>query len=373
MTQRDIGRIRICLAFAVIAILYGVFLIFPAMGLISDINLKFALRVVALALSVFVVAILDRNAAALLLPLATTLYFLWSGNQFLLNFTALLILGLLYRNIELTSFARILFNVVVAGIVLHALVLFLSEGSFDLVSVQGRERYYLAFSNPNTLAVTYFSAIAASLILLQYEKNTYLKLASCIVIIISLIVIYTSDSRTFIISTVILLMSSALLKALKPNRMFNFAVCFMPFILLSISLYTAVKVNDRLDQILSYRLLYAERYILSASGWDFLTGWASNTAHDVHNAYLLLLGAIGLPLTMAALGWMSWRLYTADFRALPFLCTTLIISAFESTPMRPEVPISMIFVYFLARGLGETKGQMSLNDRSIGSHQPSCF
>lgn len=217
-----------------------------------------------------------------------------------------------------------------------------------------RTRMTFGFKNVNgfTSVVSGFCL----LLMLPSDKKWIRYIAS---LVLTLVVFKYTDSRSLLVSTLffILISESAIFfNHLNLNRVSYIFCCVLILVPVMVSLSPGMLISQYpvLDVILSGRLSYLDAYYNTISPVSLIVG-GSEPANQmtVDNSFGLIVGAIGVPLflclTMVCLKMIKKLIDLAEFSKLAFLVSFWAYSFSESSMVRPESIICLVFWFLITQ------------------------
>lgn len=327
--------------------LYMGFILFTALKFVEGDNLQLFFRLAAMGLGLISIFFHRVNFSLFLFLVPGIVLYFINENPLVYNVLFLVVILQSLRGFEPRFMFLSLLLCSLLGVATHLYLYLTGQLSLEINVIGDRARYAMGFANPNLLALSYFSVAVNAIFVWNSTENRSLKILATFCAIASLPFIFYSDSRTFSAAICFLIMAGLLFKSKLAGKIIRPVVIALPFFGSFLTFYLTSGVDYSLDELLSSRPSYFKYYFDRASLWDFFVGWFLTSRDTVDNAYLLLLGAIGFPLALISCFWISRRMHQAFFYALPFLGAMLFISVFESVLIRPEIPVTILFLYFL--------------------------
>lgn len=215
-----------------------------------------------------------------------------------------------------------------------------------------RSRMTFGYRNVNS-----FAGIASGFCLLIMMTGRQAIARYAIALLVSYALYMDTDSRamltatlSFIVFTVIFLLARNLPRFLKA---FAGLMLITP-LLLSILASLVVSEAPLLDLVLSGRLTFVSMFFSEMPAYRFLIGGAEpSSGTTVDNSFALVAGAIGMPLLiyLAHITYQRVRrcVKEADFRVYSFLLAFWLYSFTESSMLRPESIVCIVFWVLVLR------------------------
>lgn len=250
-------------------------------------------------------------------------------------------------------------------------LIFLASGTLvqQFTSFEGRTRSALGFVNPNQLSVVYLSlAFMAIYLHLQFRR-----ISSMIILILTLAivlpVVIKSGSRTSLFSLGLVVFSYPVwflfLKVKYMRSIMGYLIALSPIFAAMITIYLAQNTNPLLNIVLSLRPAFFHQYLSQASIVDLIIGWAPATGQPIDNAFLILLSVAGAPIFIALIIYISVAFTRLEPIYLPLMFMMVFSSIFESFLLRPEIPLSSLFLLLILRQRS-SKADSNINNVSAG-------
>lgn len=219
---------------------------------------------------------------------------------FLLFNTLCVIPSLVQTNPERENILRIIYDIYFYTLLVIVIAsIFIFKDTYYIAIPSNRKRYVFYFRNPNSIAAFSFYGIILGLITF---KN---KIVNIIKILFLFIIIYLSDSRTALYTTLISIISYLLINRFKDKDKYEefkknmklLLLIFFPMMLISI-IYIMLKLDyDKIDILLSGRLNEIKKSFSNVKGLKYLFGYGfGQMPNNPHNAFLsvyLETGIIG--------------------------------------------------------------------------------
>lgn len=336
------------LVFLMVLSLHIGFMAFTALQIYDSSVLKIAIRIFAFALGLVVLSLARKDILFLFIWFFVFLcLYLFSENTLIFNFVFMVLFAYVASCFSVEDFPEIIFLVSIIGALVHAASYLTGHAGGDVVIVGDRFRMTLGFSNPNMLALNYYSMLLSGFFLLYFKRGKWSVFLFLLSVLISFPVIFVSDSRTFLFSIfvfIVLWMSIKMKSLVMLSRGF---VAILPFVGAAVSLVISGMNGGYLDEVLSNRPSFFYQYISRMDEIGLLFGWATSVDDTIDNAYLLLFGALGAVLMLFVLFFVGFKMLKVDRFYLPFLAAILVLSVFESALLRPEIPLALIFLILI--------------------------
>lgn len=362
-------RLQLILLYLMVAVLYANFLIFSGFRLIDNDGLQVALRFVALLIGMLSLSLARTDALLALAAVAGVVIYLVNHNPLALNIAAIVILSRIFRPHDLRDISILLFRCALIGPALHLMLYLMGMAALDASEVGGRVRHSLGFSNPNLMAIVYFSLASSAIISWKFIDGKYVRLVVAFLMAVSAVLIMYSGSRALMISLSVLTFATIFFKFGIVSRFGRYLVMALPLMGAALTGYLLSQSGTELDFLLSYRPYFFSNYYSRASLGDVLVGWPLGVVDTIDNGYLILLGAVGAPIFILFMLWIVMRIKSVQASYLPFIAIMLILSVFESVLIRPEIPVTMLFIYFVAaqRRLCSNGGWLPVRGQAFSS------
>lgn len=320
------------------------FVVFSALQVADSDVVKALFRIVSLSLGGLILLIFKKDIQVLLIAFfACFLIYNLNENVLIFNFIFIVFFVSVVSCFDVEDFAAIIFLVSILGCLIHVACYHLGYVSPEVTDFGGRIRLTLGFSNSNTLALSYYSLICSGAFFLYFKRNMWAVFLLFFSVLVAVPIIFVSDSRTFLFAIGLFFLLSILVKGKVILPFVRIFVSILPFLCMVISIGLGWFSSDDLNVVLSYRPSFFYNYLVRIDELSVWWGWFTSAEDTIDNAYLLLLGALGFPITFFLLFFLGFRIYNLDRDFLPFIATMLIISVFESVLFRPEIPVTLIF------------------------------
>lgn len=274
-----------------------------------------------------------------------------SRSPFGINIIFLLLIAASLHQLDRERLAYALLIPVAMAVVLHLVLLVSGVISTEVMQIAERERSSFGLLNPNQVSAIYFSFVGVSTFFhfLLRRRASFL-----LVIVANLIAFYIfieSDSRTSLIGAIVvaafLLMNNIFFK----KKVYVYAVYFFGYLAFIfsavITIYLTSYAGTELDVILSFRPYFFSEFLKEASAWDILIGWNDPNELSVDNLYLSLLSATGAIGFILISVFVTKKIIGMRLIFMPLVFAMIVTSIFESFLIRPEIPISVLFIVML--------------------------
>ena len=265
-------------------------------------------------------------------------------------------------------------DIAIAFIIPCALVvafhlIFLASGTLvqQFTSYGGRTRSALGFVNPNQLSIVYLSlAFMAIYLHLQFRRFSSMMIL-ILTLAIVLPVVLRSGSRTSLFSLGLVVsypMWFLFLKVKYLRSIIGYLIALSPILAALITFYLAQNSNPLLNLVLSLRPAFFQQYLNQASVVDLFIGWAPVMGQPIDNAFLILLSVVGAPIFVALIIYVSVAFNRLEPIYLPLVFMMVFSSVFESFLLRPEIPLSSLFLILILR---QQRPKNASNNNSLAS------
>lgn len=269
-----------------------------------------------------------------------------------LLFLCLTVLAFRKLNVDFiaASSAGLLAAAVIMSVVLIQLgwVINADDIAGDALELGGELRSRMTFGYRNVNA---FASIVGSfcLLFMLTGRRAFLRYA------VALLVSYTfysyTDSRGMLIATVSFVgFTGIFLLARKRRELLRLLAGIVLIVPLVLSILAPLVVTEipLLDLVLSGRLSFASSFFSDIPAYRLITGGTEPSSDTtVDNAFALLAGAMGVPLllylTYVTYQRLARSIDEGDFRVYSFLLAFWLYSFSESSMLRPESLICLIF------------------------------
>ncbi|MGO2476899.1 MAG: hypothetical protein ACTH7Q_00780 [Pseudoalteromonas sp.] len=311
-------------------------------------NLVMVSRIVVVAILIITFVTQKRAYSQYLLLMLTLSIFFISFNFIILNVLTLLFLSFNYRKLSIKFVISSLLFICVMSSLIHLLGYYVGFFNFTETNhFSGRVRETFGFSNPNQLAVFYFSnSILAFIYLKEYVvENFLIKVLVISFLLLSISVIIYSDSRTSLFGLLIFLF----VYIVRKKHHVKYLAALLPFSYLLFSLFSPVYNTPYMNDILSLRPSYFSMLLSDLSYVNYFVGFYEVDDIIIDNLYLVLLATFGLPFTFVLTLVGGYIITFVDCKFLPLIVALSTMSFFESFAIRPEVPITILLVMILTR------------------------
>lgn len=236
-------------------------------------------------------------------------------------------------------------------VVLHLLLLTSGVISTEVVHIAERERSSFGFPNPNQVSAIYFSFVAISTFshfVFRSRLSFLLMLAANLVAFYIFIV---SDSRTSLIGATLMAFFVLLNYFFSRNKIYKHLIYFFGSLAFissaALTIYLIGYAGTELDVILSFRPYFFSEYLNGVTFWNVILGWNDPNELAVDNLYLLLLSAVGAIGFILVAAFVTKKIIGMRIIFMPLIFSMILTSIFESFLIRPEIPISVLFVTML--------------------------
>lgn len=289
------------------------------------------------------------NRNVLFLMVFFLMYSLLMQSQVALNIFFLLLIYLSISRLSSKEIALALLIPVVVVVVIHLLFFFTGLIVDKVTDYGGRLRSTLGFSNPNQVSAIYLSLSFISLFYSMVYKTRKSFIFAIILTAFSIYVFLISNSRTSLVGVLVLLFLLGVgffgfrFKFYRKSLVF---IGFLsPFFMVFQTYYLAYYASPELDELFSYRLSGFYEFINNITVFELFAGWPDNEGVD--SLYLMLISGVGLVLFSFILFYVSFVALKIKYDYIPFFLVMLLISFAEAFLLRPEIPMSCLFVVIL--------------------------
>ncbi len=335
----------------VLSLLFIGYFLTTGTGLIEDPIFREIFRFASLALTVANILIFRQMRPSHIL-LASILILLFTINQSII-LANLLFLGLITISLMRLSARECAYAIIVPIailILLHVLTLNLGIISSQVNVFQGRTRSYLGFFNPNQASAFYLSLCFAALIFSKNTSKTWGKIAFLVSLGALFVVTQQTDTRTAMFAALIMVTIEVANYVFRNFTFYKGALrvsaLAAPITAAMATYFIATTNTYQMNDILSLRPYFFAEFLEGVGQAEILFGWHSYD-RGVDNALLMLLSSVGLFGALLILGWVSYRSALVDTRFLSAFLAIMLASTVESHLIRPEIPISVIFLQLL--------------------------
>lgn len=339
------------------------FILFTGLRLADSPMIQVFVRLLALIFGVGAIVLgSGRIVYVLISAVLGSVLLLLNSNYLVLNLIFMAVFVVAMGAVSMAGVSKAVLACSFLGAAIHLYFYLMGGVSSDELQVGDRVRMVMGFSNPNLLGLNYFSFLASALFFSFFNRGFFANVVLILALLVCVPIIYVSDSRTFLISAVVFIALSFLLKfrvGLVASRLFTVAMPLVGFI---VSLFIAYSSELWLDELFSSRPSFFYQYLSRVDDVGFFFGWPLLESDTVDNAYLLMVGAVGFPLSFMFFAWLSLRIYAVPFFRLPLVFVMLVVSVFESALIRPEVPVVLLFVaaVFLKEKVSSKKASVNV-------------
>ncbi|OEF81408.1 hypothetical protein [Vibrio breoganii] len=267
-------------------------------------------------------------------------------NLIYLNYIVILLLVLFFSSFNEVEVIECIFKISICLMIIHLTLYMVGFASEQIdANYIGRGRLTLGFSNPNQLAVYYFSIFSVVMLKLTNKSNlsVYYKSLLIFIAILCLYIIIVSDSRTSLIG--VFIVCSAYLY----NKLFGIGYKILTVSLISsivVTLLLPMFKSTSVDVILSFRPSIFYNVIKELDFYQILFGF--EYIEEVDNTYLIIFQSFGLIVGSILLFAIIKVLKLSPPYLNVIIVAVFIMSIFESFSIRPELPISMVFMLALS-------------------------
>lgn len=320
---------------------------------------KNVFRIIAGALALFNI-VKRRKIPPIILIGALLFLLLLMLNQNIIagNLLFLLTLVASLKNSPKHETALAFFIPCVLVVALHLLMLAAGSLTQLVTSYDGRTRSLLGFTNANQLAIVYLSLAFTAIFLHLQFRSFSSRIALIASLLIVLPVVLQSGSRTSLFSLALVVISYPawflFLKVKYLRSVIRHLGSLSPIFAALITLYLAQNTNPSLNLLLSLRPYFFHEFMSQATLFDLIFGWSPADGHQVDNTFLLLVSVTGFPIFALILVYITRALMRAEPIYLPLVFMMVFSSIFESFLLRPEIPLSALFL-LLVLGLNKSE------------------
>lgn len=241
------------------------------------------------------------------------------------------------------------------ALVVSVHLIFLTTGTItqQFTTFDGRTRSLLGFVNPNQLSIVYLSLAFTAIYLHLQFRSFKSMMALFLALLIVLPVVAQSGSRTSLFSLGLVVLSYPIwflfLKVKHLRSIIGYLGSFAPITAAIISFYLAQNTNPSLNMSLSLRPEFFHLFLSHATFIDLVFGWSPAMGQPIDNAFLLLLSVVGAPFFVAIIIYISIAFMRLESIYLPLAFMMIFSSIFESFLLRPEIPLSSLFLLLIIR------------------------
>lgn len=237
---------------------------------------------------------------------------------------------------------------------LHVVMLNSGMISSSATDFGGRSRTALGFTNANQVSILYASLAVLSLfahLLFRSRKSLFCAALS----FSAAFLVYTySDSRTtfmgLAILVAVLLSNFLFFRFVSYRSLLILLATLFPVIAAGATYYLTTTVDPALNLVLSLRPYFFYEFVRNVTWVEFLFGWPTEGS-GVDNLFLMLLSSLGAIGSAALLLGISAKIYRMKPIMVSIPIVLLALSVFESSLIRPEIPISPLFAYLMGTDL----------------------
>lgn len=264
------------------------------------------------------------------------------------------------------------------NVLLVFLMLFLMKlhivNNTGYVSSMGRLRYTLGFENPNVAALFYSSAVY--LLLVSQAKIKH------VIIIISFFaacaVYYYTDSRTSFLALLVFIFLEEIYRLLcrkdyeRAKRIYGKGAIIICDTLFALNLLSVFMIDKfmRFDKLLSFRISTFSKMIADAGWRGFFFG---GTYHTVDNFYYMLLFQYGIFIylftAVATHFAIKNMIKNEDIRYVALLVGMLLVAMMESSLIRPEILVTLVFWKVVLAGKTDLSKQSKYIRNTVNEKQ----
>lgn len=295
--------------------------------------------------------VLERTVSAEILTSLFFVVILYLINQsgFALNIIFLLVTAASMYRLSKRELAKVLLIPSLIVVFLHVILLSSGRISSQVYEVTDRARSTLGFANSNQVSIIYLSVAVLS----AYAHTQFRSKASACVLAaalaISFIVFGMTDTRTAMFSLFILIAFTTLSYFFGRFKYYKnyltMTATSLPLVASVATYYLATGVNPDVDILLSLRPTLFSSFVADVTLFDIIFGWPSESGVD--NLFLTLLSGVGIVGYVAIITFICIRLFKADKSICHLTIVLITASVFESFLIRPEIPMSALFVQIL--------------------------
>lgn len=334
--------------FGLVVLFIGYF-ITTGTGLIDSSTFKNVMRLVGLSLFLINIVLFKAVKINILMALTIMLMLVFiNNNAVAFNIIYLILIALSLRNLTKESIVTVL--LVSAFAVVFAHIFFLQAGYITDTTYEynNRSRSTLGFTNPNQVSAIYLSLTFISILSVKVFDKFKFKIISFLALTATLYVVSKTDSRTTLYALLFISLfeiNNFFFHSFKSyNKIISFAGLISPLVATVITIILTNLAGTELDQVLSYRPYFFHEFISEVTYVDLIIGWVPKDNAGVDSLFLTLLSGVGIAAYLIIIAFFSIKIFKLDAKYTSITITLIIVSIFESYLIRPELPISILFV-----------------------------
>jgi hypothetical protein len=337
---------------AALTVLYSGYLLTTGTGAIAGTAEKAIFRLLAVSLIILSIIMQGRVSLKYLLwmPLLLALLLL-NESPIAINAIFLILISFVFQRLSQHEVAVTLLIPTLVMVGLHLLLWGGGMATTVVTDFDGRVRSAVGFSNANQASVVYLSLVVAAL----FYKETYPTRTARILFVVSFLmasfIVTLTDSRTTMFSLGLLAalhLSGALLLRFQSYRVAIKALASIsPLIGCAVTYFVTTSQDQSLNIALSLRPEFFAEFVYGISATEFLFGWSRTDLIGVDNFFLMLLSGLGAAGSTLVIISMIALINRIQARHAPLIIVMMAASIFESFLLRPELPISAVFLQVL--------------------------
>lgn len=356
-----IESIKFKLTVLSICLLYFNFILTSGLNIIDNEAFKLFPRIIAATILIIIITKRENLLIKLICGLLFLFIFYFINDSIIIiNLSYILIITLTMKEFPKYIIFPALNKISLSGILLHIILILMGKIDTTVIDQQERIRFSLGFNNPNQLGLFYFSAICVSALSWCEKKTNYNLYIFIIISMLSSYFIFLSDSRTFLLSSILVI---GLVFANKINfnfRYINKFIFLIPIFGLIISLCLSSEFAQSFNDELSARPTIFSSFISNHTVLELMTGWIYDSTTGVDNSYLLIISALGFPIGIIFFLLISVKMRHQSSLQSYVVGIAFLLSSFESSIIRPEVPLT-ILVYSILFASNKSKQEKEIN------------
>ena len=366
MTERkgESSRMAFLINTVALSFLFIGYFLTTGTALIDSDLIKVGFRLISLALFLFAVLLVPRIRLSYLLTICfLIIYYIINQSAVVVNVMYLVIMAISLHRLNPREASIAIIAPVFIIVILHLMLLSMGKLDASPIDIGERTRSTMGFANANQASAIYLSLSILALFAHQMvatKASLILVLASFLV---GFAVVGMTDSRTSMFAMLLVLalkLFEYLFQRIKAYRVvIRNAAAASAFVASAITYFIATSNSLELDILLSLRPYYFSEFLRSATPFEFIIGWSTIEGFGVDNLFLMLLSGFGVIGSIFIILTVSYRIYRMSFGCLAIVITMMSASVFEGFLIRPEIPISVLFMYLLlARYLKNEKSAL---------------
>lgn len=350
--KADLRRWSLRLNVAALVILFVGYFLTTGTAVIESEGAKGAFRFVALLL-ILANIILGRaiKVQYMVALLFLQVVFALNQSQMVVNMMFLLLISASLYRLNGKEVAVVFLVAASTVLLLHIVLLNTGQLLDQSTEVEGRSRSTLGFTNANQASAIYLSFV----ILAIFAYHQFRTKASLFLVIMSFIatifVFQITDTRTAMFALLILLLFQILDFLLHRLRTYRISFLFFavgsPFFASAITFYLTTSTDPAMNILLSLRPYFFAEFMRDVTTTDFILGWSAFNNSGVDNLYLMMLSAVGAFGYFLIILIISYRIFRMNPKFMPIAIVLMAVSIFESFLIRPEIPVSALFLHLL--------------------------